>query len=401
MEAKDLWALRFDGIAQYRWLVQGRVSARGSGVRVGVGREGRTVEHLWVPRSQNPPKARLLRLLLLSFLTKRLLPSLETYRPVFRPYLWVLLTKKNVARFQGSWEPWLERSSGRVRGLVGRELGEQLAWRASIIRTRFEHSRETTEVFSTRPFRGERPLEASASMRSGFNIPFASPASGQSPTRPVMEGRSSISLERCLQQFTSYLDMSAPLRPPTTEQWEVMSRFVYEGCTQKPPENHSDSMYNGVVESLRTAAKTLAFGVAHDMVALWPSWLRRVQLVEHICRYLERFYVPRRAVRNILAVGRDAFASAAVAKIQPTRMAEALDVGLPTELMQSVRTEISQQRARLQELTGRWRRAAFAVGRFARPVRQLYEEVTYRPGNVGAKRARDEFEDMAKRQRTV
>ena len=47
---------------------------------------------------------------------------------------------------------------------------------------------------------------------------------------------------------------------------------------------------------------------------------------------------------------------------------------------------------RLRRLIERWRRAAFVVGTIARFVRGIYVEVSYRPGGVGATRAREEFE---------
>ena len=59
------------------------------------------------------------------------------------------------------------------------------------------------------------------------------------------------------------------------------------------------------------------------------------------------------------------------------------------------RKEVANAEARTQARLARWRRVARPIGRIAGYVRRVHDEVAFRPGGTGAKRAREEFEEAA------
>ena len=79
--------------------------------------------------------------------------------------------------------------------------------------------------------------------------------------------------------------------------------------------------------------------------------------------------------------------------IQPIEAKSALDYARASGVADVIRLFEVARRPRLM---AKWRRVARNVGRIARFVRMhIYNEVVFRPGGRGAKRAREEFEAAA------
>lgn len=86
--------------------------------------------------------------------------------------------------------------------------------------------------------------------------------------------------------------------------------------------------------------------------------------------------------------------------LRPVAMLTDIPVGMGNgdgllEVVPLVIAAILKQKAHIEHLMGKWRRLALQVGHFAFIMRNLLAHVRYRPGGAGAKRARDQFEEMA------
>ena len=98
-----------------------------------------------------------------------------------------------------------------------------------------------------------------------------------------------------------------------------MYASVYSACTQKPPENHSEAIYNALAHEFTVAATSISDLHLDAMGPAWQEFSFRVNLITHMCMYLDRFLVKRMSLPCISELGTTAFVRAVVARVQPTR----------------------------------------------------------------------------------
>jgi hypothetical protein len=203
---------------------------------------------------------------------------------------------------------------------------------------------------------------------------------------------------------------------PGTNEFTRVYTSVYTACTH----NYSEAIYRFLVSEFTLIA--IQDDLHVDVLgSAWQEFGWRVGLIQHCCKYLDRFYVKIRDLPCLQEVGTTAFVRAVVARSQPIRLVtapfrsdeaeerlrvllhpqiRALDQVVPqgdstVNLIDLFVAMLLEQKARIASLISRWRRGAFQVGRISRFMRSIYTEVQFRPGGAGAKRAREEFEQYA------
>ena len=87
---------------------------------------------------------------------------------------------------------------------------------------------------------------------------------------------------------------------------------------QRPPNNHSEALYNFVCSGF--AAASIDVTSADDVGQAFASWCLRVRLIGHHFKYLDRFYAKRLGLADTAELGAEAFVSALVRTMQPTRL---------------------------------------------------------------------------------
>lgn len=119
------------------------------------------------------------------------------------------------------------------------------------------------------------------------------------------------------------------------EQYSQIYTLVYLACTQAPPHNHSEAIYNYLVKHLRDygAAFASAYVDLDSISSCMPVFCNRVRLIVAIFNYIDRFYVRRMHFPTIFNCAAQGFCSTVVAKLQPSRMASGR---LPTKLFNHI-----------------------------------------------------------------
>lgn len=80
----------------------------------------------------------------------------------------------------------------------------------------------------------------------------------------------------------------------TTDHYTMLYTFVYTTCTQKPPHNWSEKLYNMLLRRARAAGEKYAVGTSEREV-----WIR---FMAHVFKYLDRFYMKRLTLGNLKEV---------------------------------------------------------------------------------------------------
>jgi len=102
----------------------------------------------------------------------------------------------------------------------------------------------------------------------------------------------------------------------TTDEYSMLYTTVYTMCTQKPPNNWSEQLYNNYVEAVKDylSARILPrIREKHDeymlreLVRRWENHKLMIRFLSHVFKYLDRFYVKRLSLPELAEVGSQSF----------------------------------------------------------------------------------------------
>jgi len=102
----------------------------------------------------------------------------------------------------------------------------------------------------------------------------------------------------------------------TTDEYSDLYTTVYTMCTQKPPNNWSEHLYNNYVEAVKDylSARILPrIREKHDeymlreLVRRWENHKLMIRFLSHVFKYLDRFYVKRLSLPELAQVGSQNF----------------------------------------------------------------------------------------------
>jgi len=102
----------------------------------------------------------------------------------------------------------------------------------------------------------------------------------------------------------------------TTDEYSMLYTTVYTMCTQKPPNNWSEQLYNNYVEAVKDylSARILPrIREKHDeymlreLVRRWENHKLMIRFLSHVFKYLDRFYVKRLSLPELAEVGSQNF----------------------------------------------------------------------------------------------
>jgi len=102
----------------------------------------------------------------------------------------------------------------------------------------------------------------------------------------------------------------------TTEEYSQLYTTVYSMCTQKPPNNWSEQLYNNYCASVkeylsvrvlpRIRAKSNE-AMLRELVRRWENHKLMIRFLSHVFKYLDRFYVKRLSLPELSEVGSNSF----------------------------------------------------------------------------------------------
>jgi len=102
----------------------------------------------------------------------------------------------------------------------------------------------------------------------------------------------------------------------STEEYSALYTTVYTMCTQKPPNNWSEHLYNNYCDAVKDylSARILPrIKEKHDeamlkeLVRRWENHKLMIKFLSHVFKYLDRFYVKRLSLPELAEVGSQAF----------------------------------------------------------------------------------------------
>jgi len=102
----------------------------------------------------------------------------------------------------------------------------------------------------------------------------------------------------------------------STDEYSALYTTVYTMCTQKPPNNWSEQLYNYYCEAVKeylTARILPRIREKHDefmlreLVRRWENHKLLVRFLSHVFKYLDRFYVKRLSLPELSEVGSQQF----------------------------------------------------------------------------------------------
>ena len=102
----------------------------------------------------------------------------------------------------------------------------------------------------------------------------------------------------------------------STEEYSALYTTVYTMCTQKPPNNWSEHLYNNYCDAVKDylSARILPrIKEKHDEVMLkelvrrWENHKLMIKFLSHVFKYLDRFYVKRLSLPELAEVGSQSF----------------------------------------------------------------------------------------------
>lgn len=102
----------------------------------------------------------------------------------------------------------------------------------------------------------------------------------------------------------------------TTDEYSQLYTTVYSMCTQKPPNNWSEQLYNNYCSSVkeyltvrvlpRIKSKSNEL-MLRELVRRWENHKLMVRFLSHVFKYLDRFYVKRLSLPELSEVGSNSF----------------------------------------------------------------------------------------------
>eukprot|EP00900_Chrysochromulina_parva_P024310 jgi/Chrpa1/6512/Chrysochromulina_OHIO_Genome00012947-RA len=102
----------------------------------------------------------------------------------------------------------------------------------------------------------------------------------------------------------------------STDEYSNLYTTVYTMCTQKPPNNWSEQLYNYYCEAVKEylSARILPRikekhdeSMLRELVRRWENHKLLVRFLSHVFKYLDRFYVKRLSLHELAEVGSQAF----------------------------------------------------------------------------------------------
>jgi len=102
----------------------------------------------------------------------------------------------------------------------------------------------------------------------------------------------------------------------STEEYSKLYTTVYTMCTQKPPNNWSEHLYNNYCDAVKDylSARILPrIKEKHDeamlkeLVRRWENHKLMIKFLSHVFKYLDRFYVKRLSLPELAEVGSQSF----------------------------------------------------------------------------------------------
>jgi len=102
----------------------------------------------------------------------------------------------------------------------------------------------------------------------------------------------------------------------TTDEYSALYTTVYTMCTQKPPNNWSEHLYNNYCEAVKeilTSRILPRIKEKHDefmlreLVRRWDNHKLMIRFLSHVFKYLDRFYVKRLSLPELADVGSQSF----------------------------------------------------------------------------------------------
>jgi len=102
----------------------------------------------------------------------------------------------------------------------------------------------------------------------------------------------------------------------STEEYSALYTTVYTMCTQKPPNNWSEHLYNNYCDAVKDylSARILPrIKEKHDemmlreLVRRWENHKLMIKFLSHVFKYLDRFYVKRLSLPELAEVGSQSF----------------------------------------------------------------------------------------------
>jgi cullin 1 len=102
----------------------------------------------------------------------------------------------------------------------------------------------------------------------------------------------------------------------STDEYSNLYTTVYTMCTQKPPNNWSEHLYNNYCEAVKDylSARILPrIKEKHDDIMLrelvrrWENHKLMIRFLSHVFKYLDRFYVKRLSLPELAEVGSQSF----------------------------------------------------------------------------------------------
>jgi len=102
----------------------------------------------------------------------------------------------------------------------------------------------------------------------------------------------------------------------TTDEYSKLYTTVYTMCTQKPPNNWSEHLYNNYCDAVKDylSARILPrIREKHDetmlkeLVRRWENHKLMIRFLSHVFKYLDRFYVKRLSLPELADVGSQSF----------------------------------------------------------------------------------------------
>jgi cullin 1 len=140
----------------------------------------------------------------------------------------------------------------------------------------------------------------------------------------------------------------------STDEYSALYTTVYTMCTQKPPNNWSEHLYNNYCEAVKDYLQSRILPrikekhdeyMLRELVRRWDNHKLMIRFLSHVFKYLDRFYVKRLSLPELADVGSQSFheivfnavkrevRTAILALIQREREGEMIDTKLVKDVV--------------------------------------------------------------------
>jgi len=102
----------------------------------------------------------------------------------------------------------------------------------------------------------------------------------------------------------------------STEEYSALYTTVYTMCTQKPPNNWSEHLYNNYCDAVKDYLSVRILPrikerheeqMLNELVRRWENHKLMIKFLSHVFKYLDRFYVKRLSLPELSEVGSQSF----------------------------------------------------------------------------------------------